>query len=31
VDERAACYREEMLIAVLAPRFNRAGRVFAKP
>jgi excinuclease ABC subunit C len=30
-DERAARYREEMLIAVLAPRFNRAGRVLPRP
>lgn len=27
-DERAALYREEMIIAVLAPRFNRAGKVW---
>jgi excinuclease ABC subunit C len=30
VDERTARYREEMLIAVLAPRFNRAGRVYPR-
>lgn len=28
VDERAAEQREEMLICVLAPRFNRAGKVW---
>ncbi len=27
-DERQAVYREEMIIAALAPRFNRAGKVW---
>ncbi len=27
-DEREALYREEMIIAVLAPRFNKAGKVW---
>lgn len=27
-DERSACLREEALIALLAPRFNRAGKVW---
>ncbi|HHY86666.1 MAG TPA: nucleotide excision repair endonuclease [Verrucomicrobia bacterium] len=29
-DEAAAAYREEMLIAVLQPRFNSAGNVWPK-
>lgn len=29
--ETAARQREELLIAVLAPRFNRAGKVFERP
>lgn len=29
-DERTAQAREEMLICVLAPRFNRAGKVWPK-
>jgi excinuclease UvrABC nuclease subunit len=29
--ERAAAEREAMLICVLAPRFNRAGKVWPKP
>src|SRR5215468_7843811 len=27
-DERAACQREELLIGVLAPRYNAAGKVW---
>ena len=27
LDENSALYREEMLIAVLGPKFNRAGKV----
>lgn len=29
-DDSAACYREELLIAVLQPRFNRAGKVWPR-
>lgn len=29
-DEAAACLREEQLICVLAPKFNRAGKVWPK-
>ena len=30
IDERAAQHREESLICVLAPRFNRAGKVWPR-
>jgi hypothetical protein len=29
-DERAACHREELLICVLAPKYNRAGKVWPR-
>lgn len=31
VNEQAASYREEQLICVLAPRFNRTGKVWPNP
>jgi excinuclease UvrABC nuclease subunit len=29
-DDSAACFREDLLIAVLQPRFNRAGKVWPR-